>query len=72
MKSIQKVVLNGRSAQVTIIRQFLFAMNLRPGDLVECETTETGELHIRPFRNTDTPRMHPAVAPAASPLESRR
>lgn len=69
MKSVQKVVLNGRSAQVTIIRAMLFALNLKPGDLVECENTEDGVLHIRPWKNTSTaPHMHPSLQPPDSPL----
>jgi antitoxin component of MazEF toxin-antitoxin module len=69
VKSIQRVVKNGSSAQVTIIRQFLFRMNLVPGDFVQVDETGDGGLVIRPWKNQDNaPRVSPGLLPPDSPL----
>lgn len=72
MRAVQKVVLNGRSAQVTIIRGILFELDLRPGDLVDVWTTDDGVMHVRPFKSRDAAaRMHPAIEPPAAPAVTR-
>lgn len=55
-RAVQKVVLNGKSAQVTLARPLLFALNLRPGDFVELIEDERGGVYIRPWFNHETGR----------------
>lgn len=51
MKAVQKIVVNGCSAQVTIPRKMMFEQQLRPGDFVEIESDELGGFTIRPWVN---------------------
>ena len=53
MKAIQKIVVNGNSAQVTIPRRMLLEQQLRPGDFVEIESSDLGGISIRPWANRD-------------------
>lgn len=71
MISIQRVVKNGSSAQVTLIRPFLFRLGLVPGDFVQVTETDDGALIVRPWKNTENaPRVSPGVV-STSPLEPR-
>ena len=72
MKAIQKIVKNGNSAQVTVPRQMLFALDLRLGDFVEIAITPEGELHIRPWRNPENVAHHsPGIIAPAAPAVPR-
>lgn len=46
MRWIQKIVMNGQSAQVTIPRALMFRLNVRPGEFVEV-THEDDADHYR-------------------------
>lgn len=70
-RSIQKVVLNGNSAQVTIVRWMLPELGLRPGDPIEC-WVEDGVFHLRSWKNRETaPGQHPVTIDTDSPLVLR-
>lgn len=72
MKAIQKIVKNGSSAQVTIIRDFLLQMGLRPGDYVEVELDDHKELRIRGWINRDNGRGRgPGIIGAEAPQVPR-
>lgn len=53
VRAIQKVVKNGSSAQITLIRPLLYALKLLPGDQVEVWTTDDGVAHFRPWISTN-------------------
>ena len=72
MKAIQRVVKNGSSAQVTLIRAILFELDLRPGDFVEVVTPGDGTVTIRPWKNSEfAGRRSPGVVAESAPAVPR-
>lgn len=68
-KAVQKVVVNGSSAMVTIPRPLLFALGLRPGQFVELFDNEDGSMTIRPWRDaTFSGRNSPGQIAAEAPV----
>lgn len=66
MKAVQKIVRNGNSAQITIPRQLLFELGLRPGDLIELSSDGSGLVSFRAwanreYANTRSPGVMPDV-----------
>lgn len=61
-RAVQKIVKNGRSAQVTLTRPALYVMQLLPGDDVEVWVTEDGIGHFRPWESINAYRQRPIVA----------
>jgi hypothetical protein len=57
---------------VTIVRGMLPEIGIRPGDMVECWTTDDGVFHMRAWKNRENaPYQHPVVVPPISPAVSR-
>jgi antitoxin component of MazEF toxin-antitoxin module len=61
--TIQKLVRNGNSTQLTILRQVLNHLGWRAGEAVAVEVLEDGSLHVyRPnLRQPICPQMRPVV-----------
>lgn len=55
---VQKVVLKGNSAMITIARPVMFGLELRPGDLVEITVHEEGYLTVRPWQDPKSRAQH--------------
>jgi AbrB family looped-hinge helix DNA binding protein len=72
VKAIQKIVLNGNSAQITIPRPILFKLNLRPGELVEVSENDDGIMRVRPFiARDDISTKSPGVISPPAPVVPR-
>ena len=72
-KAIQKICFHGNSANVTLPRHILYALEWRPGDLLDLRTDlENGCLIIRPFFNKENDGVRsPGVVPEPPAVSSK-
>lgn len=72
MKAIQKICKQGNSAMVTLPRPLLYALSLRPGEMVEWTWDDTGVCTLRPWANRENGAARgPGVIPDDPPRNLR-
>lgn len=72
LEAVQKIVRQGNSAMVTIPRQVLRALDVRPGDFVQLIEQAPGVFLLRSWANKENAaRLSPGVLNERLPLERR-
>jgi hypothetical protein len=71
MRAVQKLVKNGNSTQVTILRQMLVALGWLPGEVVVVELQENSTLKIYKPRLEEqaVKQMRPSILPGRLELD---